>query len=196
MIDTWLTENRAPANKDWAHYKWYCLELNVPALLKKGNDSADGVDGGFLQFCEAQSSRNSYKHAMRAWYQSKTVAKANYDRFILDTLKWAQIWRTYAINAVHNGDYESAKGWIEGAIRYIGEAQHPVADSTSPAHNGFQIWFGIPDGIAILGVGGYTAFVEAHHLRESSSVYVDLGDGPAKMVAREMHSRLLEILQE
>lgn len=36
LIDTWLTENPPPDGRQWSHYKWHCIYLNVRALLKQG----------------------------------------------------------------------------------------------------------------------------------------------------------------
>ena len=101
-----------------------------------------------------------------------------------------------AVFLANSGDMSSAKWRIEQAVTSIGKAQHPVADSTSPPHAGFQVWFGIPDGLGILGPVGYAIFVERHHLRESPGVYNSLGDGPAKTVAGQIHPKLVDVLKE
>jgi hypothetical protein len=196
LIDRWLQLNPAPNNMDWAHYKWHCLEIDVPALLKKGSDNVDGVGHGGRGFCDAQSSANSYQHSMRAWYESKDSARSKRNIFILGLEVLAMSDASVARQDIYAGDGSSAEFCIDNAVVHIGEAQHPLADETSPPHAGFQVWFGPLDGIAILGLDGYLAFVELHHRRESPAVYAGMGDGPANTVARQMHKRLLNILRQ
>jgi hypothetical protein len=151
-----------------------------------------GDGGGFF---EAQSSGNSYQHAMRAWYESVASAEHKYNRFIQRNFDDANS-NSDAARAIIGKYTDAAKWRLESAITYLGKAQHPIADSTSPAHSGFQIWFGIPDGILILGPVGYAAFVEVHHNRESPSVYALKRDAAASTVAGQVHSELLDILRE
>jgi len=195
LIDTWLGENPASNSQSWDSFKWHCIKLNIPALLKKGNDIVDGVGLGGAAFCDAQSSANSYQHAMRAWNQSPSSAEALYNIFIQQQIYEAKREHQTALALVD--DYpDTAKSCMERAITAIGMAQHPVADSTSPPHAGFQAWYGPVDGAVILGPLAYALFVEAHHLRESPGVYASKGDAPARTVASQMHSKLLDILRE
>lgn len=76
------------------------------------------------------------------------------------------------------------------------EAQHPLADDAPPPHHGFQRWFGISDGIGILGSVGYAIFVERHHWRERPAEYASKGDGPANTVAAQIQPELLKILAQ
>ncbi|MCC6882367.1 MAG: hypothetical protein IT576_09475 [Verrucomicrobiales bacterium] len=41
------------------------------------------------------------------------------------------------------GNIWRAEDEIKAAICRLGKAQHPVADTTSPAHKGFQVWGGL-----------------------------------------------------
>ena len=195
LIDTWLKNNPASNGQDWAHYKWRsCIEIDVPALLKKGSDNVDGVGEGAFGFCDAQTSAKSYQHSMRAWYQSVATAKSKRDSFINEKELSA------AEDAIHAETdlpgHVAASGYlISQAVIEIGEAAHPVEDDTSPPHSGFQVWFGPEDGLAILGAPGYAAFVLIHHERESKAVYDSLGVTPANTVAAQMHPVLLRILQ-
>jgi RHS repeat-associated protein len=197
LIDTWLL-NKTPVGgiypDYWTHYHWHCYDIDVPALLKQGSDNVDGVGQGILGFCEAQSSALSYQHSMRAYWQTVADAKSKRDSFILQKEVEATEHAVYAEIEMDGGS--TAAAWdIRQAVINIGEAAHPVEDDTSPPHSGFQVWFGPLDGISLLGVDGYAAFVAVHHERETKAVYDSLGDGPANTVAAQMHPVLLKILQ-
>ena len=74
-------------------------------------------------------------------------------------------------------------------------AAHAVADSPSPPHQGFQLWFGIPDGILVLRPIEYGAFVLIHHERERPAVFREVEDDAAEYLSDTMHSKLLDILR-
>jgi RHS repeat-associated protein len=197
LIDTWLQNNPPPSGETWSHYKWHCVYLDIPALLKQGNDVVDGVGEGFGAFCDAQSSENSYMHSMRAWYETKAVAKAKRDAFVRARGNLAEWYSNAARQDASAGCCgNDVQTYMDDAIILLGEAQHSLADDTSPPHHGFQLWFGIFDGIVILGPVGYAIFVERHHLRESPAVYASKGDGPANTVAAQMQPELLKILAQ
>jgi hypothetical protein len=107
--------------------------------------------------------------------------------------------RSYAATARRDyasGNVEAAEYMINLAVRTVGEAQHPLADETSPTHRGFQVWFEPLDGLLAMGPLGYYIFVEHHHNGESAQVYADAGLGPANEVAGQIHSVLTDILRE
>jgi hypothetical protein len=133
---------------------------------------------------------------MRAWYQSVASAQSQANSFVNGLIGMSLVENAAANNTAAGGDMEGATLTEAFAIIDIGEAQHTVADSTSPPHAGFQPWYGISDGIAILGPAGYAVFVELHHLRESPAVYVSQGDRPANTVAARMHEHLLDALNQ
>jgi hypothetical protein len=197
LIERWLSLNPAPNGMDWAHYQWHCIELDVPALLEDGSDKVDGVGGGASAFCDAQSSANSYQHSMRAWYETTASARAKRDAFIKNLEFLAESDSDRARQNVALGcecRSDTLKALMEDAVTELGEAQHPLADDTSPPHAGFQVWFGPIDGCAILGPVGYLFFVNNHRSRETPFVYKSKGDGPANTVAGQMHPELLKIL--
>jgi RHS repeat-associated protein len=200
LIDTWLKNNPPPpAHGTWDAYKWHCLVINVRQDLYDGNDTVDGVGGGLIAFCDAQSSKNSYQHEMRAYWQSVADAQGQYNAFINSQVGFSLFLHSIAVNLVvgaSSSPDDEAKQFLDAAVRYIGEAQHPIADSTSPPHSGFQIWYGPIDGVRLLGASTYTAFVLAHHAAESPEVYASKGAGPANTVASQMHSKLLDVLKE
>ena len=61
---------------------------------------------------------------------------------------------------------------MEWAIKSLGRAYHSFSDSLSPAHSGFQPWWGPYDGwIGWGGFPSYWAFVEAHKAKENDAAY-------------------------
>jgi len=203
LIDKWLERNHPPNGQEWDHYKWRCIEVDVPTLLKMGNAMVDGVGmngpGTLEAFCDAQSSSKSYQHAMRAWYQGADSAEAKYDTFIQKKIDQANSIHDDAVSEANAGDMVLAKFRLQQTIITIGEAQHPVADSTSPPHIGFQLWYGLLDGPVLLSPPGYLEFVLRHHARENPGVYDGIAnspDGPWSTVAGQMHQKLLDVLQQ
>src|SRR5208283_3069455 len=76
------------------------------------------------------------------------------------------------------GMIESDKARLSGscrelrkALRSLGEAYHSFSDSLSPAHAGFQPWWGPINGVLAMGFTGYFQFVEAHEKKETQAVY-------------------------
>jgi hypothetical protein len=170
--------------------------IDVDQLLKAGNDRIDGVGTTVGDFCDAQSSANSYQHAMRAYYQSVATAQALATAFVNGLVNDAIKWNTKARAMAASGQINLAVLDESYAIYDIGEAQHTIADSTSPPHAGYQRWYGIPDGIAIWGPIGYAVFALRHHLLESPSVYANMPYAPSVVVASEMHQHLLDALNQ
>jgi RHS repeat-associated protein len=174
MISSWLRIKHLKNNNYW-EYNWHCILLNVYDLLKAGNDDVDGT-GPFdiVAFCDAQSTQNAYQHSMRAPNQTVAAAQAMYDMFIQAHVVTALQKSDYARMAIKQNNTLLAKGYMDDAIRILGQAQHPVADSTSPAHAGFQVWFG-PE--YLLGGGDdiawYVSYVLKHHNRETHTIYID-----------------------
>jgi hypothetical protein len=132
---------------------------------------------------------------MRAWYESADSARVKRDEFVMKFVSLAMSEAQGARALYNDGDRPAAERMINAALVQVGKAQHALADETSPPHEGFQRWFGIPDGVAIMGVGGYLLFVENHHRRETPAVYAAQDDIPAIMVAGQMHSKLEDVLR-
>lgn len=72
---------------------------------------------------------NAYQHAMRAPGQSKADAQQKMCEFVNSNLKY---YRDFA-------GLPDIRDQII-AYRNLGRALHPIMDSTSPAHSGFQQW--------------------------------------------------------
>ena len=121
----------------------------------------------YYHVCEAQSSRNSYQHAMRDGHANQPVAVAEglYKQFMKQNER----------NALAYYDLYRETGrcyFLEWAFYWLGKAYHSYSDSLSPAHAGFQPWWGPIDGTIDFGGPGYYAFfVIVHHDRETIDYY-------------------------
>jgi RHS repeat-associated protein len=92
------------------------LPSNLRTAIERGSRFADTL----------QDPRFAYIHAMRSKDQHPEVARKLMEAFVRDRLKRFQC--------------ESEKGNLEEAYFALGEALHPIMDSTSPTHEGFQWW--------------------------------------------------------
>lgn len=72
---------------------------------------------------------DSYQHAMRDKGQSVENAKSKYCQFIQANFREFQLFKDNPNPKIRNRAY-----------RRLGRALHPLMDSTSPAHAGFQEW--------------------------------------------------------
>jgi RHS repeat-associated protein len=94
--------------------------LNIEAI----EDGSASVDALFNQ-----GSSTAYQHAMRAPTQNPAEAKRLMCKFIKDNLQeYKRLMNS------HDGRDE----WL--AYQALGRALHPIMDSTSPAHIGWQVW--------------------------------------------------------
>lgn len=75
-----------------------------------------------------QSQEGSFKHGMRTPKQSSKEAETLMNQFIEQKVR----------------EYKEllSQGKDKEAYFRLGEAMHPIMDSTSPSHKGFQIWNG------------------------------------------------------
>jgi hypothetical protein len=76
-----------------------------------------------------QGPSNAYQHEMTAPGQSIADAKAKMCKFIADNMA-----------GFNGGNQSNIRDQII-AFRDLGRALHPVMDSTSPAHSGWQPWY-------------------------------------------------------
>jgi hypothetical protein len=90
------------------------------AAIEQGSASVDDPAN--------QGPSNAYKHAMRAPGQSIADAQGKMCQFVSDNM------------AGYNGGNQSNIRDQIIAFRDLGRALHPIMDSTSPAHSGWQIW--------------------------------------------------------
>ncbi len=113
--------------KNCAHYNnWKndeVLEKRMNYTLSVLNEATVWADGA--QF---QTSKYSFRHAMRNENQTITEAKILADDFVR---------KHYEIALNYWG-----KGETKLALYNLGVALHTLQDATSPAHGGFQLWTG------------------------------------------------------
>jgi RHS repeat-associated protein len=105
----------------WIHNKM--IDTAFPSLHP---DLKRAIMEGSRHTDKFQDPRFAYMHAMRNKNQSVGVARKIMEAFIRDRLKRYQC--------------ELQKGNLDEAYFALGEALHPIMDSTCPAHEGFQWW--------------------------------------------------------
>jgi hypothetical protein len=98
-------------------------------ILKNVSEMQDGLLNG------GQSEGKAFEHAMRAPDQSVEDARAAYDDFVSTELDKAYVTQFYFEDNQPGGD-----GLKPDALVAFGKALHAILDSTSPAHEGFQVW--------------------------------------------------------
>jgi len=84
---------------------------------------------------DPQAPENSFLHAMRGPGQTAAEARALMEVFIADNEKAGA-----AAQSAHAA--KGGQGLANDALTGLGNALHPVMDSSSPAHAGFQQWTG------------------------------------------------------
>jgi hypothetical protein len=94
------------------------------------------------------------------------VAAARYGEFMSDNTLKAIIYSDKARDE-HLYGCEN----IGMALFYLGRAYHAYSDSTSPAHEGFQPWWGPLDGESEFGWEVYLAAVQWHAERENKEAF-------------------------
>jgi hypothetical protein len=165
MLGMWGTSGHTIIASRWltkySNYKWIeGSSVDVVGLVDLGSQKVDGDTGSSTDFLNAQSQANSYQHAMRSPLQSVASARAEMERFVREKVNAA---RNMAIVARRECDVEKLKK----AVTLFGEGMHPVMDSTSPSHSGFQVWFG--PSWALLSPAVYASFVANHHYKETDA---------------------------
>ena len=95
-----------------------------------------------------QDESHNYQHSMRAPNESVEHARKAAADFISNHESSARSRSPLGCKA----GYEKISG---EALWEIGQALHTVMDSTSPSHEGFQIWYGPPYPTGILPIDQY-----------------------------------------
>jgi hypothetical protein len=90
------------------------------AAIERGSASVDDPGN--------QGMGSAYEHAMRAPGESIADAQQKMCKFVSDNM------------AGYNGGNQSNIRDQILAFRDLGRALHPIMDSTSPAHSGWQVW--------------------------------------------------------
>lgn len=114
---------------------------------------------------ENQDESHAYQHSMRAPNESVEHASKAAEEFIASH-EWSA--RTRSPLGCKAG-YEKISG---EALWEMGQALHTIMDSTSPSHEGFQIWYGPPYPTGILPIDQYRyakwgLYARRHEVRES-----------------------------
>jgi RHS repeat-associated protein len=109
-----------------------------PSIFRLSDDEKRYVEQGSEYVDTFQSPEDAYMHAMRTGRRngnSQTVAQAEklMRRFIY---KYLFIYKEIESLDAGSSAYHGL------ALQNLGMAMHPVMDSTSPSHTGFQPWFG------------------------------------------------------
>ena len=108
-----------PTHHSMLHETFYDLPDEYKAAMYRGSDFVDTQYNDPLY---------SYMHEMRYEGQSVVQAQEEMWNFIFWNIKYYSLFR--------------ARGQYNDAYYYLGQAMHPIMDSTSPSHEGFQIWYG------------------------------------------------------
>jgi hypothetical protein len=189
IIDRWL-------DKSYETFRWRCCQINVRELLKDGSDHLDGTPfPGFANlvwpgFLEAQRSENSYEHAMSSWRETPSEAEAKYHAFLAESIQRAKE-RSDQARLKQN----IACALLQVSIRELGRAYHAYSDSLSPAHKGFQPWYGPLDGTLQMDPAWWFEFAQKHHSLETMSVFKGMAETAVNSVREKFQSDLDYILQ-
>jgi hypothetical protein len=111
-------------------YAFPWLTEDQRQILKTGSFLADNIAVG------GQDPENAYRHAMRAPWQTKAEAAAEYNRFVGGAEQTA---RNLQIAYIARGQV----GFSPEALAEFSLALHAAIDNTSPKHEGFQVWWGM-----------------------------------------------------
>ena len=141
-----------------------CLGERAIENLENANDEVDGWSGG------AYLEKYAYQHEMRAPWETVDEARTKADNWSNQHIAKA---RALALNGCRFG----AKNIPNQAIYEFGLVLHRVADATSPTHEGFQEWHGVPypTGVTPVDVYRYRRYkkqvVDPHHGPETLEAF-------------------------
>ena len=140
-----------------------CLNAAQRQKLKDASAYVDGLFNG------GQSEWYAYQHGMRGGpNQSETDARNAAASFMQNH---GQMAKKFAPKGCQGG-YENIRG---DALWEFGQMLHTVTDMTSPAHEGFQTWYGppYPTGFSPYDAYRYSkwaGYVDWHHKQETDEV--------------------------
>jgi hypothetical protein len=110
------------------HTHQHSIRRAIPGL---SDHDYELLDDATVEVDQGQGTVDSYQHAMAAPNQSKADARRQANNFVRMNLVLAKF--SYC------GCLSSDR---DAALHYFGLALHTIQDSTSPAHAGFQTWYG------------------------------------------------------
>jgi RHS repeat-associated protein len=200
-IERWLSDlsKSKYGGVNMAEFRWHCISLDIPKLMSEGNDRVDGTGShaNVSEFLNAQAEIKAHQHAMRRLGQSVSDARRMYNEFIRIKREDALIDAHQAKVEMRRGSKEKAHVFMTAALISIGMAQHPVADSTSPAHSGFKIWYGPMEKFPFLGIS-LSEYWVLHMLRETPAVFKSNGnlEKTVDAIREEVEHVLINVLEE
>jgi hypothetical protein len=100
------------------------LDPSLLNALEEGSQSVDDLSN--------QGTDTAFQHAMRAPKQSPADAQSKMCDFVNQNMD--------SYHALAD-DADGNQLELQYAYQALGRALHPIMDSTSPAHAGFQIWY-------------------------------------------------------
>ena len=169
IIDDWIKPGAV---------KWNCCNIDVRGILKSGSAYVDGTpyDSDLHNalpghgFYSALRIQNSYKHAMRAGNrESASEAETKYYQFVLQNVSDAL---NFADRAKSSTSWQLRCANMRFAIFSLGKAYHSISDNLSPAHQGFQSWWGpFDDDFPYLQEGGWVFWALSHAKKETEEAY-------------------------
>jgi hypothetical protein len=158
MYGLWATD----AHNYFIDIAFKNLDPAIRDIIKNGSAHADS-----MQF---QDPLHAYMHAMSSSSMSPAEAQKAMCKFIKDKISDAR-------DAMNKND---AHYWF-----YLGMALHPIMDSTSPAHAGFQKWNGVmadgskhgpwPSSLENLSVAQHPQYTQATVAALNKALSGDLG---------------------
>jgi hypothetical protein len=104
-----------------------------------------------------QTAANSFKHGMRAQWESVRQASNRFSDYLSENVAEAQRQQSLWEGA-------GQAGLSPLALEAFTRAAHALTDSRSPAHRGFQDWWGLISGKTLFGNDNW----RKHKTRESS----------------------------
>ena len=126
----WSTE----AHNELIDRAFSSLNSSQRSAMKKGSARVDSY------FLGNQRPENSFMHAMSSSILSKSEAEEKMNAFVNYHLNLYRKNMESAKSYDAAGDSGRAAIFERDAYFSLGEALHPVMDSTSPAHSGFKEW--------------------------------------------------------
>lgn len=132
---------------------------------------------------------------MRAYYESPAQAQSKYIQFINDNIQQALL-KSKQAGKRRSHSAESCQ-LLKQAVFSLGRAYHSYSDSLSPAHTGFQPWYGLDGGVGpelLDGFGAWSVYLQMHHEKETMDKYIDMKGPVVESVRGRFQDALERIL--
>jgi hypothetical protein len=143
------------------------LSRSDKAILKGASGDIDSLLLG------GHSKKNSYQHAMSAPGQKEKARKDAGD-FVEQNETKASRLQSFHVASPGQSPFSS------DALYFFGMALHTVTDNTSPGHEGFQVWNGVPiPGTSTFGADAASAYIHSKAEEQISPERLGLAVGVA-----------------